>query len=202
MHIYWSRQPRVFRHLTSFLLLLVSLPISLIITFWQMLSYDTCTQTLSLISLIEWPRNLFTRIKHWIKNSFTFLPEASFDLWVLSLPACVCLSVCQCVCLSVCLCVSVNQELVRAITHDPFKLVSPHFNQRCKTTWLRSLLFWDDQFDVQGKIWLQSQILPNSEIEVLRMITHHLFKLESPNFGPKVRNTLHKIPIVLGRVHH
>ena len=36
---------------------------------------------------------------------FTFLPEASFGLWVLSLPACVCVRV------------SVNHEFVRAITH-------------------------------------------------------------------------------------
>ena len=54
---------------------------------------------------------------------------ATFGLRVLSLPACVC--VCVCVCLSV------NHELVRAITHQPFKLESPNLAHRCK----RSLLF-------------------------------------------------------------
>ena len=33
-------------------------------------------------------------------------------------------------------------ELVRAITHHPFKLGPPNLDQRCKIPWLRSLLFW------------------------------------------------------------
>ena len=33
-------------------------------------------------------------------------------------------------------------ELVRAITHHPFKLGPPNLDQRCKISWLRSLLFW------------------------------------------------------------
>ena len=67
---------------------------------------------------------------------FSFLPEASFGLRVLSSPASVC--VCPCVCVSLC----VNHLLVRAITRDPFKLGSPNLDQRCKRPWLRSLLFW------------------------------------------------------------
>ena len=62
-----------------------------------------------------------------------FLPEANFGLWVLSSPASVCLSVCLCVC--------INHLLVRTITHQPFKLESPNLDQRCKTPWLRCLLF-------------------------------------------------------------
>ena len=78
---------------------------------------------------------------------YHFLPEASFGLRVLSLPA----SVCLCVCLSVC--VSVNPELVRAINHDAFKLEPPNLDKRCKTTWLRSLLFWGAiDLDLQGQI--------------------------------------------------
>ena len=48
-----------------------------------------------------------------------------------------------CLCLFVCLsvCVSVNPELVRAINHHAFKLEPPNLDKRCKTTWLRSLLF-------------------------------------------------------------
>ena len=67
-----------------------------------------------------------------------FLPEASFGLRVLSLPAYVCVYVCVCLCV----CVSVNHELVRAIIHQPFKLGSPNLVQRSKTPWLRSLLFF------------------------------------------------------------
>ena len=54
-----------------------------------------------------------------------FLPEASFVLWVLSLS--------MCVSLSVCVRSSVNYELVRAITHDPFKLVSPNVDQEVQS---------------------------------------------------------------------
>ena len=66
----------------------------------------------------------------------SLLPEASFGLRVLSLPASVCVSVRP----SVRVCG--NHLLVRAITRDPFKLGSPNLDQRCKRPWLRSLLFW------------------------------------------------------------
>ena len=71
-----------------------------------------------------------------VTRSFDFLPEASFGLRVLSLPA----SVCLCVRPSVCVCG--KHLLVRAITHHPFKLGSPNLDNRCKRPWLRSLLFW------------------------------------------------------------
>ena len=79
--------------------------------------------------------------------STTLLPEASYGLRVLSLPASVCVCVCMCVC------VSVNHEFVRAITHHPFKLRSPNLDHRCKRPWLRSLLFWGViDLDLQGRI--------------------------------------------------
>ena len=82
-----------------------------------------------------------------LKFFMAFLPEASFGLRVLSLPA----SACLCVCLSVC--VSVNPELVRAINHHTFKLEPPKLDKRCKTTWLRSLLFCGAiDLDLQGQI--------------------------------------------------
>ena len=59
---------------------------------------------------------------------FPFLPEASFGLRVLSLPASVR--------------VGDNHRLVGAITRHSFKLQSPNLIQKCKTPWLRSLLFW------------------------------------------------------------
>ena len=55
-----------------------------------------------------------------------------FGLRILPLPVSVCL----------CVCVCGNHELVRAITHHPFKLGSPYLGHRCKIHWLRSLLFW------------------------------------------------------------
>ena len=72
-------------------------------------------------------------------NVARFLPEASFGLRVLSLPASVR--------------VGVNHELVRAITCHWFQLESPNLNQTCKTIWLRSLLFWGlIDLDLQGQI--------------------------------------------------
>ena len=92
--------------------------------------------------------------------------------------ACVC--VCVCVCVSLC----VNHLLVCAITWDPFKLGSPNLDQRCKRPWLRSLLFWGAiDLDLQGQIWLQSQNLPH--FELVRTITHHPFKLGSPNLDQR-----------------
>ena len=71
--------------------------------------------------------------EHW------FLPEASFGLRVLSLPASVR--------------VGVNHELVRAITCHWFQLESPNLNKTCKTSWLRSRLFWGlIDLDLQGRI--------------------------------------------------
>ena len=73
-----------------------------------------------------------------------------------------------------------NHLLVRAITRDPFKPGSPNLNHRCKRSWLRSLLFWGviDLY-LQGQIYLRSQNL--AHFEFVRPITHHPFKLGSPN---------------------
>ena len=47
---------------------------------------------------------------------------------------------CRCLHLSVCMCG--NHNVVRTITHHPFKLGSPNLNHRYKSPWLSSLLFW------------------------------------------------------------
>ena len=53
----------------------------------------------------------------------------------------------------VCVCVCINHELVRTITHRPFKLGSPNLDQRCKTPWFGSLLFLGMiDLDLQGQI--------------------------------------------------
>ena len=118
-----------------------------------------------------------------------FLPEASFGLRVLSLPACVC--VCVCVCLSV------NHQLVRAVTHQPFKLESPNLDQRCKRPWLRSLLFFGMiDLELQSQIELKSQNLPH--FELVRAISHHKLKSVFPNFGQKCILALLRSLLILG----
>ena len=95
---------------------------------------------------------------------------------------------CRCLRLSVCPSVRPcgNHLLVRAITRHPIKLGSPNLDHRCKRPWLRSLLFWGViDLHLQGKIKLQSPKLPH--FELLGMITHHLFKLGSPNLGQRCK---------------
>ena len=123
-----------------------------------------------------------------------FLPEASFGLRVLSLPA----SVCVCVCVSVCMCV--NHEFVRAITHHLFKLGSPNLDQRCKRPWLRSLLFLGViDLDLQGQILLQSRILPH--FEFVRAIIIERLKLKSPCLGQKCILIWFRSLLILGLIN-
>ena len=126
------------------------------------------------------------------KQSWTtvvLLPEASFGLRVLSLPASVCVCVRPCV----------NHELVRAITHHPFQLGSPNVDQRCKRSWLRSLLFCGRiDRDIQGQIELQSQNLPH--FELVHAITHHQLKLQFPYLEQKCILTLFRSLPILGLI--
>ena len=69
------------------------------------------------------------------KSRGSLVTRGQFWPLVLSLSV----SVFVCVCVSVC--VSVNHKLVRTITHHPFKLESPHLDQKHKTPWLRSYCF-------------------------------------------------------------
>ena len=79
----------------------------------------------------------------------SFLPEASFGLRVLSLPACVR--------------VSVNHELVCAITRHKFELESPNhqiWTKKCKIFCSRPLLFWGlIGLDLPGQISLYWKIM-------------------------------------------
>ena len=122
-----------------------------------------------------------------MRFEISFLPEASFGLRVLSLPACVCV------------CVSVNHEFVRAITHQQFKLGSPNLDQRCKRPWLRALLFCGmiDR-DLQGQIELQCKNLPH--FELVHAITHHQLKLQFPNLEQKCILALFRSLPILGLI--
>ena len=107
-----------------------------------------------------------------------FLPEASFGLRVLSLPACVCLSF--------------NHQLVRAITHQPFKLELQNLDQRCKRPWLRSLCFlgWLT-LNLKVKSYLKVKIYPILSLSVWSPP----IEVSISKFGPKMHLSTVKVPI-------
>ena len=112
---------------------------------------------------------------------------------VLAFGYCRCLRVCVCVYV----CLSVNHQLVRAITHQPFKLESPNLDQRCKRPWLRSLLFLGTiDLELQGEIELKSQNLPH--FELIRATSHHQLKSVFPNLGQKCFLALLMSLLILG----
>ena len=118
-------------------------------------------------------------------------PSNSFCLRVLSLRACVCMRVC--------VCVSVNHELVRAITHQPFKLELPNLDQKCKRPGLRSQLFFGTiDNELQDQSELKSQNLPH--FELVRTISHHQLKSVFPNFDKKCILALLRSLLILGRI--
>ena len=88
-------------------------------------------------------------------------------------------------------------KFVHAITHHPFKLGPPNLDQRCKTPWLRSLLFWGG-----NQPWpSRSNSRSKSKFTPFWACPHHNLspiKARIIKFGPEVQNTLVKIPIVLG----
>ena len=125
------------------------------------------------------------------KKGRVFLPEASFGLRVLSLPASVCPSVRP----SVCVCG--KHLLVRVITQHPVKLGSPNLDNRSKRPWLRSLLFWGViDLDPQGQIELRSHNL--THFELVHAITHHQLKLQFPNLEQKCILALFRSLPILG----
>ena len=126
--------------------------------------------------------------------ALSFLPMASFSLWVLLLLHLFLPSVSM---------FATIPGLVRTITRHPFKLRSPNLDWRCKTPWLRSLLFFYPRpvlaFGYCRCLRLcvcvclsvcQSLACPrdNSGPDQARIA----------KFGPKMQKTLVKVPIVLG----
>ena len=123
------------------------------------------------------------------------------------LPGIVVACVCQCVC------PCVNHELVRAITHHPFKLGSPNLDHRCKRPWLRSLLFlfvffWGGLFFFRGWGWggdwpwpSRSNLTSKSKLAPFWACpcnNSSPVQAGTTKFGPEAQNTLVNIPIVLG----
>ena len=95
---------------------------------------------------------LFKRLLNLFTHSITFYPWSVLACGIVVAP------VRPCVRPSI-------TKFVRAITHEPFKLASPNLDQRCKTNWLRSLLFYGT-IDFQGQIELP-------EIEALLLTKHY-----------------------------
>ena len=111
-----------------------------------------------------------------------FLPQASFDLRVLSLSESVCVSVRVCG----------NHLLVH-----PFNLGSPNLDHRCKRPWLRCLLFWKViDLNLQGPIWTsKSKVTP---FWACRHDNSSPLQARITKFKPEVQSTLVKISINFG----
>ena len=131
----------------------------------------------------------FATIDEIDSSSVLFLPEPSFGLRVLSLPACVRLCVRPSIRSSV-------TKFVHAITQHPFKLGSRNSDHRCKIFWFRAPLFWGDwPWPSGSNLTSKSKLTPfwawtrdNSSPAQAR----------TTKFLPELQNTLVKIPIVLG----
>ena len=125
-----------------------------------------------------------------------FLPEASFGLRVLSMPA----SVCVCMYASVCVSLCVNHLLVREITLDPFKLGSPSLTHQCKANWLRTLLFlWNDRLWPSNLTW-KSKFTLFCACELLRAVNHNQLKPGFPNLDQKCILALLGSLLILGLI--
>ena len=100
-----------------------------------------------------------------------------------------------CRCLRVCVCLSINHQLVRAITHQPFKLESQNLDQRCKRPWLRSLCFlgWLT-LNFKVKSYLKVKIYPSLSLSVWSPPT----EVSISKFGPKMHLSTVKVPIDFG----
>ena len=99
----------------------------------------------------------------------------------------------------VCVRVSVNHELVRAIIHQPFKLVSPNLDQRCKSPRLRSLFFvgWLTVI-FKVKLNLKVKIYPILGLWVCPGDKSIPNKVRLLKFRPKIHLSTVKVPIDFG----
>ena len=131
-------------------------------------------------------------VKHIFRCSqfhfIVLLPEASFRLRVLSLPASVCVSVCLSVCQSLA-CPRDNSGPVQARTTK--------FGQKMQKTLVKvPIVLWTDQpWSSRSNLTWKSKFTP------FWACLHHNsppIQARITKFGSEVQNTLVKIPIVLG----
>ena len=155
----------------------------------------------------SWAKPLISRVVYefiiQILCQFILLPETSFGLRVLSLPASVCMPVCLSVCPSVCLsvrlsvCLSVCQSLAcpRSNSGPVQARITKFWPKMQKTLVKVPIGLWTD------RPWpSRSNFTWKSKFTPLWSCPYH----NSPpiqgritKFGPEVQNTLAKIPIVL-----
>ena len=101
-----------------------------------------------------------------------------------------------------CVCPAVRPSVtkfVRAITHYPFKLGSANLDHRCKTPWLRSLLFW-------GWLTLAFKVKFNFKVKIYPCLSLWFCpRHKSPrilvrisNFGQKMHLSTVKVSIDFG----
>ena len=93
----------------------------------------------------------------------------------------------------VCVCVCINHELVRTITHRPFKLGSPNLDQRCKNTlvWVPIVLGDDRPRSSRSNLTWKSNFTP------FWACSHHYssaIQARITKFGPKMHLSTVKIP--------
>ena len=123
---------------------------------------------------------------------FPFLPEASFGLRVLSLPA----SVCVCVCLSVCL--SVCQSLAcPGDNSGPVQARIAKFGPKMQKTLVKVPIVFGGNWPWPSR----SNLTSKSEFtQFWACPDHNSLPIQAriTKFGPEVENSLVKVPIVLG----
>ena len=93
---------------------------------------------------------------------------------------------CQWIPLCVRLCVS--QELIRGITHDPFKLGSPNLDKKVQNTLIKVPIIFGVVY-LHGQISLQIKFYPILSFNIVCAINHHQFKTRSPNLDQRCKIT-------------
>ena len=127
------------------------------------------------------------RFMKWLQHK-RFLPEASFGLRVLSLPA----SVCVCVCLSVCQSLACPRD-----NSGPVQARIAKFGPKMQKTLVKVPI-------VSGGNWpwpSRSNLISKSEFtQFWACPDHNSLPIQAriTKFGPEVENSLVKVPIVLG----
>ena len=127
-----------------------------------------------------------------LRSCQSFLPEASFGLRVLSLPA----SVCVCVCLSVCL--SVCQSLAcPGDNSGPVQARIAKFGPKMQKTLVKAPIVFGGNWPWPSR----SNLTSKSEFtQFWACPDHNSLPIQAriTKFGPEVENSLVKVPIVLG----
>ena len=126
---------------------------------------------------------MINAVSDWWKKVSNFITTVSFyPRPVLAFRYCRCLYLVVTLTVRLSIGVCVNHEYVCAMTGDPFKLVSPNLDQRCKPHGYNPYRFGGDWPWPRSNFTWKS-ILPH--FELVCMISCQSFELESPNLDQK-----------------